>query len=44
MVVDAALWVILATAITFVCFGCRMTRPLPAAAEETFEERIDRAA
>jgi len=41
---DAALWVILAGAIAFIAFGCRMTRPAPKVVEEAFEADLDQAA
>jgi hypothetical protein len=43
MVADAALWVILAIAILFLWYGCRMTRPVPNAVDEP-SDAIDRAA
>jgi hypothetical protein len=44
MVVDAALWVILAGIIALIAYGCRMTRSAPKLVEEPFGADIDRAA
>jgi hypothetical protein len=43
MVADAALWILFAAAILFICCGCHYTRrPAPEVAKE-LERKIDRA-
>jgi flagellar biogenesis protein FliO len=44
MVVDAALWVILAAAIVLIVLGCWVTRRVPQAAAQNLDQQVDRAA
>ncbi|HTV38656.1 MAG TPA: hypothetical protein VMF12_19665 [Xanthobacteraceae bacterium] len=44
MVADAALWALLAAAIGFLTYGCRMTRRAPTPIEAPVYEELDRAA
>jgi flagellar biogenesis protein FliO len=42
-VVDAALWVILATAVALIVLGCWVTRRVPKAARQDPDQQVDRA-
>ncbi|MGH6673417.1 MAG: hypothetical protein ACRECV_15790 [Xanthobacteraceae bacterium] len=44
MVADAVLWVISGVAVTFIWFGCRMTKRAPKAVEQRPQATMDRAA
>jgi hypothetical protein len=41
---DAALWALLAAAIAFIYFGCKMTKPKPKVVQPSSEATLDRAA